>query len=89
MKNKKDRLENIALLKDNYKLKVHEVLLENQDVVNQKNACDLAEKISNMMFITNMQTLLSEISLLVMVDEADREFVTDLYTKMLQENGQV
>jgi hypothetical protein len=89
MKHKKDRLENIALLKDNYKLKVHEVLLANYDVVKQVNAGDLAEEISNMMFITNIQTLLSEISTLAMVDETDRAFVTNLYTKMLQENEQV
>jgi hypothetical protein len=43
MKHKKDRLENIALLKDNYKLKVHEVLLANQDVVDRKNVCALTE----------------------------------------------
>jgi hypothetical protein len=86
---KKDRLEKIAMLKEDYKLKVHEVLLNNQDVVDQKNACDLAEEISNMMFVTNMQTLISEISVLEAVDEDDRNSVTNLYSKMLQDDEQV
>lgn len=86
---KKDRLEKIAMLKEDYKLKVHEVLLANQDVVDQKNACDLAEEISNMMFVTNMQTLISEISVLEAVDEDDRNSVTNLYSKMLQDDEQV
>jgi hypothetical protein len=86
---KKDRLEKIAMLKEDYKLKVHEVLLNNQDVVNQKNASDLAEEISNMMFVTNMQTLISEISVLEAVDEDDRNSVTNLYSKMLQDDEQV
>jgi hypothetical protein len=86
---KKDRLEKIAMLKEDYKLKVHEVLLNNQDVVDQKNACDLAEEISNMMFVTNMQTLISEISVLEAVDEDDMNSVTNLYSKMLQDDEQV
>lgn len=86
---KQDRIEKIMTLKEDYKLKLHEVLLKNQDVVNQKNAGDLAEEISNMMFVTNIQTLLSEISALAMVDETDRALVTNLYTKMLQEHEQV
>ena len=44
MKHKKsERLDKIALLKDNYKLKVHEVLLANWDVVDRKNVCALTE----------------------------------------------
>jgi hypothetical protein len=58
-------------------------------VVNQKNASDLAEEISNMMFVTNMQTLISEISVLEAVDEDDRNSVTNLYSKMLQDDEQV
>lgn len=85
---KEDRIEKIMTLKEDYKLKLHEVLLKNHDVVNQKNAGDLAEEISNMMFVTNIQTLLSEISALAMVDETDRALVTNLYTKMLQEHEQ-
>ena len=86
---KKDRLEKIAMLKEDYKLKVHEVLLANQDVVDQKNACALAEEISNMMFVTNMQTLISEISVLQVVDEDDRNNVTNFYSKLLQDDEQV
>lgn len=86
---KKDRLEKIAMLKEDYKLKVHEVLLANQDVVDQKNACDLAEEISNMMFVTNMQTLISEISVLESVHIDDKDSVTNFYIKLLQEDEQV
>jgi hypothetical protein len=86
---KKDRLEKIAMLKEDYKLKVHEVLLANQDVVDQKNACDLAEEISNMMFVTNMQTLISEISVLESVHIDDKDSVTNFYSKLLQEDEQV
>jgi hypothetical protein len=86
---KKDRLEKIAMLKEDYKLKVHEVLLANQNVVDQKNACDLAEEISNMMFVTNMQTLISEISVLESVHIDDKDSVTNFYSKLLQEDEQV
>jgi hypothetical protein len=86
---KKDRLEKIAMLKEDYKLKVHEVLLANQDVVDQKNASDLAEEISNMMFVTNMQTLISEISVLESVHVDDKDSVTNFYSKLLQEDEQV
>jgi len=86
---KKDRLEKIAMLKEDYKLKVHEVLLANQNVVDQKNACDLAEEISNMMFVTNMQTLISEISVLESVHIDDKDSVTNFYSKLLQEYEQV
>jgi hypothetical protein len=86
---KKDRLEKIAMLKEDYKLKVHEVLLANQDVVDQKNASDLAEEISNMMFVTNMQTLISEISVLESVHVDDKDSVTNFYIKLLQEDEQV
>jgi hypothetical protein len=86
---KKDRLEKIAMLKEDYKLKVHEVLLANQDVVDQKNASDLAEEISNMMFVTNMQTLISEISVLESVHIDDKDSVTNFYSKLLQEDEQV
>lgn len=40
---KEDRIEKIMTLKEDYKLKLHEVLLKNHDVVDQKNACALAE----------------------------------------------
>jgi hypothetical protein len=86
---KKDRLEKIAMLKEDYKLKVHEVLLANQDVVDQKNASDLAEEISNMMFVTNMQTLISEISVLESVHIDDKDSVTNFYSKLLQEDEQI
>lgn len=90
MKYKKEhRLEKIMTLKEDYKLKVHEVLLKNHEVVDQKYAYGLAEDISNMMFVMNMQSLISEISLLAMVDETDRALVTNLYTKMLQDHEQV
>ena len=83
---KKDRLEKIAMLKEDYKLKVHEVLLANQDVVDQKNACDLADEISNMMFVMNIQTLISEISVLESVHIDDKDSVTNFYSKLLQED---